>query len=49
MLRMLDRHAVQELLRAGLTPRAIATQYRVSRRTVERIRHEDAVTRGGGC
>jgi transposase len=44
MLRMLDRHAVQELLRAGLTPRAIATQYGVSRRTVERIRHEDAVT-----
>jgi IS30 family transposase len=44
MLRMLDRHAVQELLRAGLTPRAIATQYGVSRRTVERIRHEDTVT-----
>ena len=44
MLRMLDRHAVQELLRAGLTPRAIATQYGVSRRTVERIRHEEAVT-----
>jgi transposase len=44
MLRMLDRHAVQELLRAGLTPRAIATQYGVSRRTVERIRHEESVT-----
>src|SRR5687767_2642573 len=44
MLRMLDRHAVQELLRAGLTPRAVATQYGVSRRTVERIRHEASVT-----
>ena len=44
MLRMLDRHAVQELLRAGLTPRAIAKQYRVSRRTIERIRLEAAVT-----
>ena len=44
MLRMLERHAVQELLRAGLTPRAIARQYGVSRRTIERIRQEDAVT-----
>ena len=44
MLRMLERHAVQELLRAGLTPRAIAKQFGVSRRTIERIRHEEAVT-----
>lgn len=44
MLRMLDRHAVQELLRAGLTPRAIAKQYGISRRTVERIRLEEPVT-----
>ena len=44
MLRMLDRHAVQELLRAGVTPRAIAKQYGISRRTVERIRLEEPVT-----
>jgi transposase len=44
MLRMLDRHAVQELLRAGVSPRAIATQYGVSRRTIERIRQEPPVT-----
>ncbi len=37
---MLDRHAVQELLRAGLTPRAVAEQFRVSRRTIERIANE---------
>lgn len=46
MLRMLDRHAVQELLRAGVTPRAVATQFRVSRRTVERIANEPAITSG---
>ena len=34
---MLDRHAVQELLRAGLSPRAVARQFGVSRRTIERI------------
>ena len=34
---MLDRHAVQELLRAGLAPRAVAEQFGVSRRTIERI------------
>lgn len=44
MLRMLERHAVQELLRAGVSPRAIAKQYGVSRRTIERIRHEAPVT-----
>lgn len=41
---MLDRHAVQELLRAGMKPRAVAKQFGVSRRTVERIAHEPAVT-----
>jgi transposase len=40
MLRMLDRHAVQELLRAGVRPRAVAAQFEVSRRTVERIARE---------
>jgi transposase len=44
MLRMLDRHAVQELLRAGLSPRAVAKQVGVSRRTIERIRHEETIT-----
>ena len=41
---MLDRHAVQELLRAGMKPRAVAKQFGVSRRTVERVAHEPAVT-----
>ena len=40
---MLDRHAVQKLLDAGVKPRAVAAQFRVSRRTVERIAHEAAV------
>lgn len=40
---MLDRHAVQELLRAGLTPRAVAQQFHVSRRTIERIAREDPI------
>jgi transposase len=43
MLRMLDRHAVQELLRAGVSPRAVATQFGVSRRTVERVAREGPV------
>jgi transposase len=43
MLRMLDRHAVQELLRAGVKPRAVAQQFRVSRRTIERIAREAAI------
>lgn len=41
---MLDRHAVQELLRAGVRPRQVAQQMGVSRRTVERIAREAAVT-----
>jgi hypothetical protein len=43
MLRMLDRHAVQELLRAGVKTRAVAQQFRVSRRTIERIAREAAI------
>jgi transposase len=43
MLRMLDRHAIQELLRAGATPRQIAQQFAISRRTVERIAREPRV------
>jgi transposase len=37
---MLDRHAVQKLLDAGVTSRAVAEQFRVSRRTIERIARE---------
>ena len=37
---MLDRHAVQKLLEAGVTPRAVAEQFHVSRRTIERIARE---------
>jgi transposase len=37
---MLDRHAVQKLLDAGVRPRAVAQQFRVSRRTIERIAGE---------
>ena len=40
---MLDRHAVQELLRAGLTPRVVAPQFQVSRRTIERIARETTI------
>lgn len=41
---MLDRHAVQELRRAGVTARAIAKQFGVSVRTVRRIGREPPVT-----
>lgn len=37
---MLDRHAVQKLLDAGVKPRTVAEQFRVSRRTIERIARE---------
>lgn len=43
---MLDRHAVQEMRRAGLTARAIAEQFHVSVRTVRRIGREPRVTEG---
>src|SRR5258708_2343034 len=46
MLRMLDRHAVQALVRAGVTARGIAQQLGVSVRTVRRIVRE-AVVAGG--
>lgn len=44
MLSMLDRHAVQELLRAGVPLGAIARQFGVSRRTIRRIRREAPIT-----
>lgn len=34
---MLDRDAIQKLLDAGVKPGAVAEQFRVSRRTIERI------------
>ena len=43
---MLDRHAVQELLRGGMKPRAVAQQFRVSRRTIERIAREEKICSG---
>lgn len=43
---MLDRHAVQELLDAGVKPRAVARQFRVSRRTIERIAREEKIRSG---
>ena len=46
MLRMLDRHAVQAMRRAGLSARAIARQFGVSVRTVRRIGREPPVTDG---
>ena len=41
---MLDRHAVQALLEAGTPPQQIARQFQCSRRTIERIAREPAVT-----
>jgi len=40
---MLDRHAVQELRRAGVSARAIAKQFGVSARTIRRIGREAPV------
>src|SRR5689334_20944594 len=46
MLRMLDRHAVQELVRAEVTAREIARQFGVSVRTIRRIVREGQVATG---
>jgi transposase len=46
---MIDRHAVQQLLAAGLRPRQVAKQFGVSRRTIERIAGEPAVTARDGA
>jgi transposase len=43
---MLDRHAVQELVRAEVTAREIAKQFGVSVRTIRRIVREGAVQTG---
>ncbi len=44
MLSMLDRHAVHELVRAGVPLGAIARQLGVSRRTIRRIKREAPIT-----
>lgn len=46
MLRMIDRHAVQQMLTAGVRIGEVARHFGVSRRTIERIRHEPAVAEG---
>src|SRR3989304_8110895 len=46
MLRMLDRHAIQELLRADVPVRQIARQFAISRWTVRRIAREAAGANG---
>lgn len=43
MLRMLDRHAVQTLLRAGKSSHDIAAQFGVTPRTIQRIAQEPPV------
>ena len=43
---MLDRHAIQELLRADVPVRQIARQFKISRWTVRRIAREAAVANG---
>ena len=45
---MLDRHAVQELLRGGVTTRVIGKQLGVSVRTVRRILREPAIGKNAG-
>ncbi len=46
MLRMIDRHAVQQMLTAGVRIGEVARHFGVSRRTIERIRCEPAVAEG---
>jgi transposase len=46
MLRMIDRHAVQQMLTAGVRVGEVARHFKVSRRTIERIRKEPAVESG---
>lgn len=43
---MIDRHAVQALLKAGQPTRKIAEQFGISQRTVQRIAHEPPVEEG---
>lgn len=43
MLRMIDRHAVKQMLTAGVRIGEVARHFKVSRRTIERIRKEPPV------
>jgi len=43
MLRMIDRHAVTQMLTAGVRIGEVARHFEVSRRTIERIRKEPAI------
>jgi transposase len=43
MLRMVDRHAVKQMLTAGLTNREVARHFGISKRTVRRIAREPVV------
>lgn len=47
MLRMIDRHAVQKMLSAGMTNGEVARHFGVSKRTVRRIRGEPEVVEAG--
>ena len=49
MLRMIDRHAVQQMLTAGVRIGEVARYFGVSRRTIERIRKEPAVEGAEGA
>jgi transposase-like protein len=49
MLRMIDRHAVQQMLTAGVRIGEVARYFEVSRRTIERIRKEPAVEGAEGA
>ena len=42
---MIDRHAVMHMLTAGVSPGEVARHFKVSRRTIERIRKEPSVER----
>ncbi|MGH7129681.1 MAG: IS21 family transposase, partial [Planctomycetaceae bacterium] len=44
MLPMIDRHAVHALLKAGHSTKQVATQLGVSRRTIQRVAREAAIT-----
>src|SRR5690606_39268410 len=43
MLRMIDRHAVHALLKAGQSTKEIAAQFGVTRRTIQRIAKEPPI------
>lgn len=46
MLRMIDRHAVKQMLLAGVSVGEVARHFEVTRRTIERIRKEPPVESG---